>query len=155
MHFNEQSKACLREGGPAQVEESRVKTRTLENRRVRHPARLFATRHVCRRSITLREKIGNPEKTARSYVTLGEIQHRSGDDQSAEESLRRVLALKLNVHGFEHPDLIVTLRRCAGVLRARHKIQEALDLENRADRIRERFNLPAYIEESCNDDHLS
>jgi tetratricopeptide (TPR) repeat protein len=118
-------------------------------------AQLREAEHVCRRSITLREKIGNPEKTARSYVTLGEIQHRSGDDQSAEESLRRALALKLNVHGFEHPDLIVTLRRCAGVLRARHKIQEALDLENRADRIRERFNLPAYIEESCNDDHLS
>jgi tetratricopeptide (TPR) repeat protein len=102
-------------------------------------------------SLVLRERIGNPEKLARSLVTLGEIESRKGNYGQAETWFTRALNLKGEVHGPEHPDLIPALIRYSRLLYKQGRSQEARDLEIRAEHIRSRFGLPHYVEIDCID----
>jgi tetratricopeptide (TPR) repeat protein len=103
---------------------------------------------ACIRSLRMREGIGNPEKLARSFVTLGEIKRRQRDP-SAEDWFTRALDLKSEVHGADHPDLLPLLKRYARLLYAQERLQEALELERRAQQIQSRFDLPQYSEAPC------
>jgi tetratricopeptide (TPR) repeat protein len=103
----------------------------------------------CRRSLSIRQKIGNPEKLARSFVTLGEIQGKQGNHKTAEDSFIRALRLKSEVHGIEHPELIPVLMRYARLLSRVGRVERALELESRAERIRLRFELPPFNEADC------
>jgi tetratricopeptide (TPR) repeat protein len=110
---------------------------------------LAEAEEACRRSLRMREKIGNPEKLARSVATLAEIQARQRDQRLAEDAFVRALELKAEVFGAGHPETIPVLIRYARLLSNQGRLREALELENQAERIRLRFNLPRYQERDC------
>ena len=64
-------------------------------------------------------------------------------------SFIQALRLKSEVHGIEHPELIPVLMRYARLLSRLGRVEQALELESRAERIRLRFELPRFNEPDC------
>jgi tetratricopeptide (TPR) repeat protein len=101
------------------------------------------------RALAIREAVGNPEKTARTYFTLGEIYRRRKDVAAAQAAFEEGLELKRQVHGARHPELIPILRRYARLAREIGDEEKRESLEVEAEQIRLRFHLPRYSESDC------
>jgi len=101
------------------------------------------------KALAIRDDVGNPEKTARTYFTLGEIHRRRGDAGLAKEMFDIGLSLKRQVHGSGHPELIPILTRYARLARQMLDVETEAVLSAEAEQIRNRFHLPSYREIGC------
>lgn len=79
---------------------------------------------MAQRSFDIREKIGNPKKTVRSYVTMATILYQQGDMGAAEIFFKKALAIKEELYGKEHPELIHLLISYLPFLESNHRTEE-------------------------------
>jgi tetratricopeptide (TPR) repeat protein len=87
-------------------------------------------------ALAMRERIGNPEKTARSYTTLGYALCRLGRYAEADRLFMQALAMREGIYSPSHPEWVLTLERRAELLRAVGRDAEAQASEERAQAIR-------------------
>jgi tetratricopeptide (TPR) repeat protein len=97
--------------------------------------------HLCDEGLKIRERIGNPEKIGRSYITMASILARQDKRESAEEFFKKGLSNRENVFGTEHPELILTLRRYSQWLRLQDRAADAITFETRIYDICKRYNI--------------
>jgi len=97
---------------------------------------------LCQEALQLREKIGNPEKVGRSYITMAAVLARQGEGARAEEFFTKALGNRESVFGGEHPELILTLRRYSDWLKSQGRADESAATRNRIADICRRFNIP-------------
>jgi tetratricopeptide (TPR) repeat protein len=97
---------------------------------------------LCEESLQLRERIGNPEKLGRSYITMATVLARRGDGTRAEEFFTKALGNRESVYGVEHPELILTLRRYSDWLKSQARADEAAAMDSRIANICRRYDIP-------------
>jgi tetratricopeptide (TPR) repeat protein len=81
----------------------------------------------------------SPTELATAFHGLGAIQHKQGDLDEAEVTLRKAWEIRRAVHGDDHPETATTINRLAMVLWERHDLDEAESLLRQALDIRRRI----------------
>jgi tetratricopeptide (TPR) repeat protein len=97
---------------------------------------------LCQEALELREKIGNPEKLGRSYITMATVLARQGEGARAEEFFKKALGNRESVYGLEHPELILTLRRYSDWLKSQGHADESAMMESRIADVCRRYEIP-------------
>jgi tetratricopeptide (TPR) repeat protein len=100
-------------------------------------SQLTASLEDAERALAIRQTVGNPEKTVRSYTTLGYVYFKLGRFEEADQMLLRAIQGRELIYGPQHPEWIVTLERRAELLKAIGRGDEAEALEARARKIRQ------------------
>jgi tetratricopeptide (TPR) repeat protein len=88
------------------------------------------------RALSMRERIGNLEKTARSYNTLAFLYFKLRRYADADAMFVKAIEGKEQVHGEQHSELIGTLERYAEFLSAEGRESEAANARMRSEAIR-------------------
>jgi tetratricopeptide (TPR) repeat protein len=97
---------------------------------------------LCGQALEARERIGNPEKTGRSYITMGGILLRKGDLARSETFLQKAITNREQVYSAEHPELLLPLTRYAALLQTVGRAGEEASARGRIVRICERHSIP-------------
>jgi tetratricopeptide (TPR) repeat protein len=87
------------------------------------------------RALNMRERIGNLEKTARSYNTLAFLYFKLRRYADADAMFVKAIEAKEQVHGVQHTELIGTLERYAEFLSAEDRESEAANARMRSEAI--------------------
>lgn len=96
---------------------------------------------LCLESLNIRERIGNPEKTGRSYTTMGMIKFKIGELDIAEEFFKKAITNREVVFGIEHPELIIVLVRYIEMLINTNRQYEAGLLKDRLNSIKKKYRI--------------
>jgi hypothetical protein len=97
---------------------------------------------LCTEALQIRERIGNPEKTGRSYITMGAVLLEKGDHSGSETFLKRAIANRKDVYGVDHPELLLALSRYAALLGKVGRADEEAPVRERIVQICQRHSIP-------------
>jgi tetratricopeptide (TPR) repeat protein len=100
-----------------------------------------AAEDLCIEGLEMREQIGNPEKTGRSYITMAAILHRKGDYTDSDTFFRKAVENRELVYGSEHPELLHTLKRYVELLQSTGRDEAAGLIQSRIEAIRTKYSI--------------
>jgi len=98
---------------------------------------------LCAETLRIRERIGNPEKTGRSYITMGAVLFEKGELSGSEAFLKRAVANREEVYGVNHPEFLLPLSRYATLLKAAGRFDEEVRVRERISEISGRYSIPS------------